>query len=125
MTDKRCCACEGHTLDRLLQPTVMALLARGPQHGYALVEQLSTSPLLDGVQPDDTGVYRLLKALEGQGLVSHKVAGSELGPSKRIYELTKSGRNCLKKWIATLDDYQRAVAKLVKMLRKTETIGAT
>ncbi len=118
MPAKRCCACEGHTLDRLLQPTVLALLAGGPQHGYALVERLSESPLLDGTKPDDTGVYRLLKVLEGQRLVRHEVAESELGPSKRVYELTDSGRVCLNKWIPTLDRYQRAIVKLARIMRK-------
>ena len=122
MRSKRCCACEGHTLDRLLQPTVMALLAEGPQHGYALVQRLSKSPLLKGTKPDDTGVYRLLKMLEGQRLVRHEVAESQHGPSKLAYELTDLGRECLGKWAATLDDYHRDIAKLAKMLRKAETM---
>ena len=122
MPDKRCCACEGHTLDRMLQPTVMALLAEGPQHGYALVQRLSESPLLKGTKPDDTGVYRLLKILEGQRLVRHEVAESELGPSKRLYELTDLSRECLGKWTDTLDDYHRAIAKLVALMRKAEAM---
>ena len=124
MCEKRCCACEGHTLDRLLQPTVMALLAEGPQHGYALVQQLSESPLLKGKKPDDTGVYRLLKILEDQRLVCHEATESKLGPSKRTYELTDSGRECLSKWIDTLEDYHRAIAKLVTLMRKAETMTA-
>ncbi len=124
MTDKRCCACEGHTLDRLLQPTVMALLAGGPEHGYALVERLRVSPLLEGTKPNDTGVYRLLKTLHEQRLVRHRVAESELGPSKRVYELTDLGKKCLTKWTATLDDYHRAIARLVVMLREAETMAS-
>jgi DNA-binding PadR family transcriptional regulator len=106
----------------MLQPTVMALLAEGPQHGYALVQRLSESPLLKGTKPDGTGVYRLLKILEGQRLVRHEVSGSELGPSKRIYELTNLGRKCLGKWIDTLDEYHRAITKLVTMMRKSEAM---
>jgi DNA-binding PadR family transcriptional regulator len=102
----------------MLQPTVMALLANGPQHGYALVQRLSESPLLKGTKPDDTGVYRLLRLLEDQRLVHCEVCESELGPSKRRYELTDLGRECLSKWIDTLDQYHRAVAKLVAMMRK-------
>ena len=124
MTAKRCCACEGDTLDRLLQPTVMALLAGGPQHGYALVERLSKSPLLKGKKPDDTGVYRLLKTLEGQRLVRQRMAESKLGPGKRVYELTHAGRKCLSKWTETLDDYRRAITKLVAMMRKAETMAS-
>ena len=77
MTKKNCCACEGHTLDRLLQPTVMAILAKGPQHRYALLGELSKYPMLGGQTPDSTGVYRLLKTLENQGLVRHQVTSSD------------------------------------------------
>jgi DNA-binding PadR family transcriptional regulator len=121
MTTERCCACEGHTLDRLLQPTVMALLAEGPQHGYVLVERLSESPLLKGTKPDNTGVYRLLKLLQSQKLVRQTVAESTRGPSKRVYELTPAGRRCLTKWTTTLEEYYRAVGQLVAQLRETET----
>ena len=123
MKAKRCCACEGHTLDRLLQPTVMALLAEGPQHGYVLVKKLSESPLLKGKKPDDTGVYRLLKTLEEQRLVRHEVAESHSGPSRLAYELTDQGRECLSEWAATLDQYHRDIAKLVKILLKAETVA--
>jgi DNA-binding PadR family transcriptional regulator len=98
----------------------MALLVDGPQHGYALVDRLKDSPLMKGSKPDDTGVYRLLNSLEEQGLVRYSVAESELGPSKRIYELTTRGAECLGKWTATLDEYQQAIAKLVAMMRKAE-----
>lgn len=125
MTPERCCACEGHTLDRLLQPTVMALLSEGPAHGYALVERLKVSPLMKGSKPDGSGVYRLLGALEDQGHVSHRVAESELGPSKRVFELTESGRQCLKNWIGTLECYQQDIVKLVEMMRASAAGDST
>lgn len=125
MISKRVCACEGHTLDRLLQPTVMALLAEGPQHGYALVERLKDSPLMQGVKPNDTGVYRLLSTLEDQGLVAHQLAASDMGPSKRVYELTTRGRECLTKWMSTLDGYQRSIAELVNLMQRAESGAST
>jgi DNA-binding PadR family transcriptional regulator len=123
MTSKPVCACEGHTLDRLLQPAVMAFLAEGPQHGYALVERLKDSPLMQGTKPNDTGVYRLLSTLDDQGLVAHQLAASDMGPGKRVYELTAPGRKCVTKWINTLDGYQRSIAELVDLMRKTEVNG--
>jgi DNA-binding PadR family transcriptional regulator len=95
----------------------MALLSQGPAHGYALVERLKDSPLMKGSKPDGTGVYRLLGALEEQGLVSHRIAESDLGPSKRVFELTESGQQCLKKWIGTLERYQQDIISLVEMMR--------
>jgi DNA-binding PadR family transcriptional regulator len=116
MKRKRICPCEGQSLDRLLQPTVMALLTEGPLHGYALIERLKDSPLMKGNAPDPTGVYRLLNTLEEQGTVSYTWSESEGGPAKRLYKLTPSGRKCVDKWIKTLDGYQKDIGRLVKMM---------
>ncbi len=113
------CPCEGHTLDRLLQPTVMALLGESPMHGYSLVKRLQDSPMMRGGRPDRTGIYRLLGAMEKQGLLAHEVCSSQVGPSKRVYVLTDLGWQCLGTWINTLDNYQRAIGDLVDMLRSS------
>jgi DNA-binding PadR family transcriptional regulator len=94
-------------------------------HGYALVDQLKDSPLMRGASPDSTGLYRLLATLEDQGLVAHQLAASDMGPSKRVYELTSVGRECLTKWINTLDRYQRSIAELVDLMRKAESKTST
>lgn len=117
MAIRRKCACEGHTLDRLLQPTVMAILAKSPMHGYVILEELKQSPLMQGSKPDPSGVYRLLDTMEDQGMVRHELNASDKGPSKRVYELTGQGRKCLGKWAATLDEYGKSIAALVKQLQ--------
>jgi DNA-binding PadR family transcriptional regulator len=117
MAIRRKCACEGHTLDRLLQPTVMAILAKSPMHGYVILEELKQSPLMQGSKPDPSGVYRLLDTMEDQGMVRHELNASDKGPSKRVYELTSLGRKCLGKWAATLDEYEKSIAALVKQLQ--------
>ena len=124
MPSKRTCACEGHTLDRLLQPAVLAILADGALHGYALVERLKESPTMRGSKPNDTGVYRLLNVLEQQGLVTHQLEDSELGPARRVFALTESGRVCLGKWVGTLDKYQAAIADLVVTMRAANVDAA-
>jgi DNA-binding PadR family transcriptional regulator len=117
MNAKRICPCEGHTLDRLLQPAVMALLAEAPAHGYAICERLADSPMMRGAKPDRTGLYRLLDAMKQQGVVARRKQPSGLGPAKYVFELTAAGRQCLAKWIATLDEYQQAIAELVETMR--------
>lgn len=119
MKPKRTCPCEGQTLDRLLQPTVMALLVDGPLHGYALIEKLKDSPMMNGNSPDRMGVYRLLTRLEEQGVVTHAWCESDVGPSKRLYELTPAGTECLVKWIETLDDYRKDIGRLIRVMRKS------
>jgi DNA-binding PadR family transcriptional regulator len=117
MRFERTCACEGQTLDRLLQPAVMAVLSEGPLHGYGLVDRLKESPMMKGAKPDATGVYRLLSTLEDLGMVTHHLADSDLGPSKRVFELTTAGQACLSKWIDTLERYQQDIVQLIQFMR--------
>ena len=114
---KRPCPCEGHTLDRLLQPTVMALLSRAPMHGYSLAERIRDTPMMRGKRPDRTGLYRILSQLEEQRLVRHTLEDSNIGPSKRMYELTPAGRVCVKKWLKTIDAYGHSVVALSEYMK--------
>jgi len=91
-------------------------------HGYALIEKLKDSPLMKGNAPDRMGVYRLLSRLAEQGVVTHAWSESDEGPSKRLYELTPSGQDCLLKWIDTLDSYRKDIGRLTKMMRKSAAV---
>ena len=118
MPKKPLCPCEGRTLDRHLRPTILAILAEAPLHGYAIVEQLARSPLMNGCKPDRPGVYRALDAMDKQGVVAHAWSPSQSGPAKRLYKLTPAGRTCLRKWTATLDNYRQGLDALVTTLRE-------
>ena len=111
--DLRQCPCSGKTLARLVQPAVMAVLARGPLHGYRILQELKSHAMFAGQGPDTTGLYRLLRAMEKQALVSSTWDTTAAGPAKRHYELTPAGRDCLAQWIRTLRAYQESVAALL------------
>ena len=49
--------------------------------------------------PDYTGLYRLLKRMEAEGLLSSTQCDSQAGPSKRTFRLTDKGRRCLSRWV--------------------------
>ena len=53
---------------------VLLLLRDGPKHGYELLERLPELSAGDG-HIDLGNLYRLLRALEAEGLVSSAVAG--------------------------------------------------
>ena len=86
------CPCTGATLDKLIQPAILAVLADGPIHGYGLAERLGVMPAFAGEKPDVSGVYRFLKAMERRGLVSSSWDLSENGPAKKTYAITAAGR---------------------------------
>ena len=121
MPSNSSCPCEGGTLDRHLQPTILALLVYGPEHGYGLAAKLSESSLLQGCKPDGPGLYRCLAAMEGQGLVKHVVTPSSSGPAKRLYKLTPKGKKCLGKWIDTLQRYHQCIGKLIRLMKHSQS----
>ena len=116
------CPCAGGTLDKLIQPAILIILSECGMHGYALVGRLSEMPMFAGDKPDPSGVYRLLKAMEGRGIVTSSWDTSQGGPAKRTYEITNPGRACLRAWINTLEGYRDAINLLLRAARSaTET----
>ncbi|HBT76442.1 MAG TPA: transcriptional regulator [Planctomycetaceae bacterium] len=112
------CPCFGATLDKLLQPALLAILSRGPSHGYELAQRIGEIPdFFDGV-PDVSGVYRLLKMLETRGMVVSEWDLSAGSRARRRFTITEDGRKCLELWSRTLKNYRKAVDSLLKTAEK-------
>lgn len=112
------CPCSGETLDKFIQPAVLATLAGGPMHGYGLAERIGALPAFAGERPDVSGIYRYLKAMERKGLVLSSWDLSESGPAKKTYHITPAGRRCLRRWVQTLKRYRDAITALLSTVRK-------
>ena len=82
---------------------MLLLLREQPVHGYELLEQL---PELTGERVDMGNLYRFLRLLEEEEIVSSLWDDDVPGPSKRIYELTDEGRALLDEWAHALRDAQ-------------------
>src|SRR5919201_3751331 len=82
-------------VERFAEPALLLLLREHPAHDYDLLERL---PELTGEARVEMGnLYRLLRGLEEEGLVS-----SEWEDGKRTYELTERGRQLLVHWVDAL-----------------------
>jgi len=87
-------------VERFSEPALLLLLRERPAHGYELLEAL---PELTGELRIDMGnLYRVLRALEEDGVVSSEWQAGVPGPAKRTYELTAEGRRLLDEWAAAL-----------------------
>jgi PadR family transcriptional regulator len=81
------------TLKGHLDGLILATLAAGPTHGYAVIEQLKERSggafeLAEGT------VYPVLHRLEAEGLLAS--SWSEVaGRKRRVYRLTRRGRSAL------------------------------
>jgi poly-beta-hydroxybutyrate-responsive repressor len=88
-------------VERFVEPALLLLLREQPLHGYDLLERVG------GLLGEDRGVdlgnlYRVLRALEEEGLVRSEWHAEIPGPAKRVYELTGSGRELLVSWAEAL-----------------------
>lgn len=107
------CPCSGATLDKLVQPAILAALTEGPIHGYRLAARINEMVGLLGDKPDVSGVYRFLKKMEAAGLVTSSWEAGDKGHAKRLYEITANGRACLARWTTTLETYLEAITSLL------------
>ena len=76
-------------VERFTEPAILLLLRERPAHGYDLLERL---PELTGEQRVEMGnLYRLLRALEEEGLVASEWDETSPGPAKRTLRDHRAG----------------------------------
>jgi len=95
-------------VERFVEPALLLLLRERPHHGYELIERL---PEVAGEETriDVGNLYRLLRALEAEGVVTSEWSAELPGPAKRTYELTPEGLRLLDHWAEALRSAQGVV----------------
>ncbi len=95
---------------RWIEPFVLAMLARGSSHGYAILVRLEEMHISNG--PLDVGlVYRTLRDLERAQLVSSSWSDESSGPRRRAYQLTTQGFEALDDWAAVMRERARLIGE--------------
>lgn len=91
---------------------VLAVLAEGPLHGYAVIERLRERSGDAFDLPEGT-VYPVLHRLERSGLLASE--WTELGGRRRrTYRLTTAGRGALAEQRANWQEFAAAVAAVLR-----------
>jgi PadR family transcriptional regulator, regulatory protein PadR len=99
-------------VERFVEPALLLLLAERKAHGYELLERVTE--LIPGERIDMGNLYRLLRALEDDGVVRSEWDESVPGPAKRTYELTDEGRDLLRAWAKALAQTQVVVQSFIE-----------
>ena len=99
-------------LERFSEPAVLLLLRDAPANGYELLDQLPE--LMPGERVDMGNLYRILRSLESEGLVSSTWDDLSPGPTKRIYAITDSGRTVLDQWVGAFSKAQQQIEAFVR-----------
>ena len=90
-----------------LDALILAVLADGPLHGYAIIDKLKQRSDGTFALPEGT-VYPALHRLEAAGLLASEWSDGE-GRRRRVYELTRRGRRELGTRRSEWREFSRAV----------------
>lgn len=94
----------------ILPFAVIAVLGKGPVHGYGLA--LALRDVLGAAIPEGT-LYPLLNGLERDGLAVAEWAIQESGPARKTYSLTPTGRQVLAESAARWGAFTQNLGKLI------------
>jgi len=107
---------EGEMLKGHLDMIVLAALAPGPAHGYAVIEEIRRKSGRAFDLPEGT-IYPALHRLEQAGLLSSRWVTAESGRRRRVYALTRQGGRALAERRAVWRQFSDAVGGLLEGVR--------
>jgi len=90
----------------LLVPYVLLAISAQKAHGYYIEQYLRGLGL---AQVEMSRIYRTLRQLEAQGLLTSAWEAGPGGPARRVYTLTGPGRAWLQSGAAMLEGYRSAI----------------
>ena len=99
-------------VQRFVEPALLLVLKEGKSHGYELAERLADVIETDSV--DYGNLYRLLRSLENEEIVSSEWNDESEGRSKREYQLTESGELLLEAWVESLRQTDNRIAAFLR-----------
>ena len=102
---------EGEMLKGHLDMIVLAALAGGPAHGYAVIQEIRRRSGGAFDLPEGT-IYPALHRLEQGGLLSSRWTAGDSGRQRRVYSLTRSGRHALADQRALWQRFTEAIGGL-------------
>jgi PadR family transcriptional regulator PadR len=109
---------EGEMLKGHLDMIVLAALAPGPAHGYAVIEAIKRRSAGAFDLPEGT-IYPVLHRLEQASLLSSRWTTAESGRRRRVYALTRRGERALAEQRAVWERFADAIGALIKSGRWT------
>ncbi len=107
--------CNGphHQMERFLEVCLLLLLYDEVGYGYGLIEQLEYFGFV-AEELNVSTLYRTLRKMEKESLVSSYWQQGGPGPKRRVYEITKSGKLHLEQWITILKTRKSRIEKLIE-----------
>jgi PadR family transcriptional regulator len=103
-------------VERFGEAALLVSLAARPTHGYELIERLPE--LSRGERVDVGNLYRTLRSLEQEGLVTSEWHPDLPGPAKRTYTLTSEGHALLASWLDAVEQLRDGLTVFLDRAKK-------
>ena len=96
-------------IERFVEPTLLLLLSERPRHGYELGHEIARLAG-DHTSVDIGNLYRVLRGLEFEGLITSQWIPQPTGPPRRTYDLSPAGARVLATWAGAMEETQATLA---------------
>jgi len=97
----------------MLTANLLALLKNWSGYGYELAKKLEEA----GYGAYNSGtLYRTLRQMEKNGLISSLWDTSTDGPARRVYSVTSVGASFLNNWMSLIDLHKSALLSFMDMV---------
>ncbi len=93
---------------------LLLLIRKKPAHGYELITELGKWGLAPSGRGQFGPIYRALRELEAEGLITSQWDLPGGGPARRIYTITPAGEATLASWV----NYLRQECEFIKEILK-------
>lgn len=103
--------------DRYVQPSILMALLDGKSYGYELLQSIGEYGFLKGDAAPGM-IYRHLRQMEDDGLVTSQWDASGSGPAKRVYAVTPEGREVLETWVGYMERQANALLAFANRYRE-------
>ncbi|HEM56237.1 MAG TPA: hypothetical protein ENO30_05695 [Thermodesulfobium narugense] len=100
----------------------LALLSKGKTYGYELMKSISRVMPAAEVQSSSIAgnYYRILRALERDGLITSEWDTSGSGPARRIYSITEHGKEELNSIVKYIEQTGQFVKNFLSNITREE-----
>jgi poly-beta-hydroxybutyrate-responsive repressor len=102
-------------VERFIEPALLLILKDGSTHGYELAESLAD--MLPAERIDMGNLYRMLRALEADGIVESEWQDDLPGRNRRTYRLTEQGDSLLDTWADALGEANETITAFLRRYR--------
>ena len=104
-----------------LLPAILLLVSEMPGYGYSLVKDLQD---LRFGQVERPAVYRALRQLETDGLVTTWDEPARAGQARKVYAITEYGSRMLRAWMSVVKDERDCLDRVLQRYQATGTTDA-